>query len=402
MFTQSLHELEKASASPAVDIRLITELEAKVKQKIKELGLDSEDTTPKEVYHSLQGLIALHDGFLAKAIGGSTATSAQELLPKIKAAIDKLPVPKSGWVLKRSVARRLLKAAAPKLVMRQLGYKSIDSMLKRENIEELYAATRLIESPSWTEKFIKSYKQLTPSDFEKRDITILLLPSGKWNGLANTAAAAKRNNAICLQELGTVVLLPMPLQQLPGLTITLLPLLLHYINEIRMYNAYLKLQQVNPDFGSKLVQTVLIGSAEAATMAGQPLHWRIVQRHFGHAAGPGHPEIFEPHVQAEDLAWQRAEEILYRLEPALKFWEGLDWVAIGDSNHPVSFNLIDNALNYCNQLPYQKHATHHFRSSLHNELLVRYLGQENLENQALKDLSYEDSELELTEVGNEF
>lgn len=50
----------------------------------------------------------------------------------------------------------MLKLTPPRKVMRQLGYRSIDSMLKRESIYELYVAMRFVESQEWLQAFTKN------------------------------------------------------------------------------------------------------------------------------------------------------------------------------------------------------------------------------------------------------
>ena len=42
-----------------------------------------------------------------------------------------------------------------------------------------------------------------------------------------------------------------------GIVITVLPLLLHYFNEVRLYSSFFKLQQVKPEFGGILVDTLI-------------------------------------------------------------------------------------------------------------------------------------------------
>jgi hypothetical protein len=99
-----------------------------------------------------------------------------------------------------------------------------------------------------------------------------------------------------------------------------------------------------------------------------------------------HPEIFEPHVQPEDMSWRKAEELLYRIEPALHFWHDMDYVGLMMPGGPVSFNLVDNAVCFVNGLPYSRKANNHFKEALWNEILIRYLGQRTLEQQVLKQL----------------
>ena len=67
--------------------------------------------------------------------------------------------------------------------------------------------------------------------------------------IAEEFVRKKRHNITHLKELGVILMLPTSLEKLPGITITAMPLLFHYINEIRLYSAFFKLQQVKPNFG---------------------------------------------------------------------------------------------------------------------------------------------------------
>jgi hypothetical protein len=181
-------------------------------------------------------------------------------------------------------------------------------------------------------------------------------------------------------------MLPVKLARLPGITITAMPLLLHYINEIKLYSAFFKLQQVHHNFGEIIVETLLADPTAAAVMAGQNVHWRVIQRYFGKLENEYHPEIFEPHVQPEDLHWRKAEESLYIIDPELEFWRDMDYVGLMHDNRPTAFNLMDVSVGYCNNTPYEQRVIYHFRESLWNEIFIRYMGHKNLEDQVLKQL----------------
>lgn len=398
MFTLALRQLETASGKSNADIRLTTEITAKVHLKIKELGLDSKDTNGHELYYALKHLVGLHDEHLAKALGGQEADDIADMLPRIKLAIEKLDIPKTCWALKDSSAKRLLQKKPPKNVMKHLGYRSVDSMLKREKVAEIFGALRFAESESWLNDFIGTYKSLKPGDFESRQIKIIIMPGERWAELAHDFVTKKRHNITHLKELGVILMLPLPLETLRGITITVLPLLLHYVNEIRLYSSYFKLQQVKPHFGQTLVSTLIADPGDAAVMAGQMIHWRVIQRYFGKLEHQRHPEIFEPHVQPEDLHWRKAEEVLYKIEPSLLFWRDLDYVGALYDHRPVSLNLMDMAVSYVNDLDYGDHAIYHFRESLWNEIFIRYMGEKNLEEQVLKQLDNEMIEPETLRV----
>ena len=395
-FTNALHELESASGSPGVDLHLTSEIAKKIHNKIRELGLDPMDTTGKELYHGLQALIKVHDEFLMKILGGQDADDTADLLRRCVSAVQGLAIPKQSWVLKHSVAKRLLKSTPPKKVMKQLSYRSVDSMLKRENIEELFVALYFIESRAWLERFIKTYKKLKPSDFEVRPISILEFSTASWGQAVTDYVYQNRQNIIVLKDMGIIGVLPLPNGQLRGICITMIALLLHYINDIRLYSSYFKLQQVKPDFDHLIIETLLSDAQPVAKLVNQPLHWRVIQRFYGRAGRQSHPQIFEPHIQPEDIEWRQAEQVMYRIEPALKFWEDIDYVANLYDDYLVSFNLIDNILCYCNDLSYGQQSVIHFQESLWDELLVRYLQQGSLEEQVLGQLDNELLEPELS------
>lgn len=386
LFSLSLRQLEEATGKKGIDTKLIGDIIEKTHEATRKLGLDHGDTTGRELYHALLAKIKQHDEHLAKSIGGENADDVQQLLPLIKKAVETAKIPKDCWVLKKSVAKEMLRKTPPPTIMQLLGYRSVDSMLKHENLAEIYGALRFAESPEWLNTFNEQYKGLHPSDFETREIEFVVMPRERWGDIAEHFVEKKRHNITHLKELGVVMMLPVKLAKLPGITITDMPLMFHYINEIRLYSAYFKLQQVKKNFGEIFVTTLIADPGKAAVMAGQHVHWRVIQRYFGKLEKEYHPEIFEPHVQPEDLHWRKAEEALYDIDPELEFWKDMDYVARYEDGRPIPFNLMDVSVAYCTQAPYEKRVIYHFRESLWNEIFIRYLGEKTLEQQVLQQL----------------
>lgn len=182
-------------------------------------------------------------------------------------------------------------------------------------------------------------------------------------------------------------MLPIPANDLPGITLISLLLVLHYINEIRGQTTYWKLHHLHPDFSKRLINDVTSPSVSHAKLAGQPIHWRIVHHYYGTQAISEHPEIFQPHVQPEDMSYRKAEHTLFHLEPALHFWHNTDYVALPqEDGKQVSFNLMDVAVNLVNRLPFEERVTYHNREAVWNELYRRYVGQKALERQLLSQI----------------
>lgn len=387
LFSLAVGQLEAGSGKPAADVRLISEIMEKSRKKIGELGLDPKDTTGPELYAALKNKIKIHDEHLALQLGADNPGDVQKLMPLIKSAAESMKIPKGAWVLKRSIAKKLLHDNPPPTIMKHLNHSSVDSMLKRENLFEIYGALRFAESPAWLNKFNKSYKKLTPSDFETRDIEILQLSKERWGDIAEGFIRKKRHNITQLKELGIILMLPTKLENLPGISMTALPLIFHYINEIRLYSAFFKLQQVKPGFGKIITDTLIADGGKAAVMAGSHVHWRVIQRYYGKLSNENHPEIFEPHVQPEDLHWRKAEENVFDIYPELNFWKDLDYVAVlGADKNPISFNFIDLSMSYFIQAPFERRLFFHVRESIWNELFMRYMGEANLEAQILRQL----------------
>lgn len=389
LFDQSLQQLEAITHRQGVDAKLVGDIHHLATKAIKSLGLDEADTTGPELYHALMAQVKRHDEHLATSIGGRPAMKVSELLPLMKSAAQKVAMPRDAWVLKKSVAKDMLRQMPPKNVMRLLGHRSLDSMLKRENLAEIYGALRFAETPEWLNAFNETYKKITPSDFETRNIETVIMPRERWGDIAEKFIAKKRHNITHLKELGVILMLPVKTDSLPGITIWAMSLLFHYTNEIRLYSSFFKLQQVKKDFGNILVDTLIADPDLGPLMAGQHIHWRVIQRYFGKLESERHPEIFEPHVQPEDLHWRRAEDILYRIDPELAFWKDLDYVALLQDGRPTSFNMMDVAASYCNETPYENRTIYHFRESLWNEIFMRYLGKKTLHDQVLRQLDNE-------------
>ena len=387
LFSLALKQLEQSSGNMSVDVRLTAEIVGKVHVKIRSLGLDPADTTGDELYAALIGLMAKHDKFLANRIGCSDPEDVDVVLSRVKQTVQALDVPKSAWVLKHTVAKRLLKSLPPTHLMNHLNYRSIDSMLKRESIAELFAGVHLLESQAYMTKLIQSYKSLKPTDFETQPIEIVYLDAAKWGKATAPYVQNKHHNILRIQEVGAVIIMPVPIKRSPGITITALSLVLHNINEIRLYSSYFKSQQVRPNFAQTIINTLIDDPGKHAEVGDQHVHWRVIHKHFG-SNDREHPDIFEPHVEPNDLIWLSAEETLYKLEPALHFWYDMDYVGVRFADQLVSFNLMDMAVSFVNNLAYGQHYTQHLQASLWNEIYLRYMGEKTVEKHVLNQLSH--------------
>ncbi len=377
-FSQSLQQLERAAGQPGTDIRLTADIMQRTRAKIAQLGLDPNDTTGQELYAALQERLRRDEQTVRTALSIASGAPADEVITRVRQFLEKHEAPKSCFALKSIVAKKLLKKKLPKNAMKQLGYRSADSMLKHESVPALYAAALMTETPSWHKNFRDQYAKLTPSDFELRSISLTHPASKHWQKLAQKYVAANKRNIVSFRELGAVVLLPID-HQVDGLATLTLLLAAEEMNSIRSHSSYAKLQQVKSDFGKRLLQSSIAEPLTSANLAGQPVPWRMIQRYYARFTNSYHPEIFEPHVQPEDLDWVGGEQILADLDPVLNFWQGSEGLGLLEGDDIVSCNVLDVALGYCNHLNFSDRIVHFVRDNLWHELMMRYLNQDNLE-----------------------
>jgi hypothetical protein len=387
-FRAGLARLEQVSGHESTDIRLSTDVLHASQRKLRELGLDAHDTTAEELYQALGARLAVDEKRLLNRLRENYGDADD--LSLMARALSEVPIPKSCFALKAAVAKRLIKKSPPKKAMKQLGYRSLDSMLKHESAAHVYAACWVSESATWRKQLLESYRKLKASDFEIRPLQIVQ-PDGKhWQAIANGVVAQQKHNVLSFRELGTLVLLPLPSERPPAAAMTSMLIGLHEINGIRSASTYLKLCQVKPNFGS-LVQSAVkdeltLGSED---IFDEPVSWHIIQRYYGRFADRFKSEVFEPHVQPEDLTWHSIEKVLTLIEPSLSFWQHTTHLGLLHDHRPVSFNIIDVAVNYCNQLPFEQRILKYFRESLWHELVIRYLKHDNVEQSVVSNLQSE-------------
>jgi hypothetical protein len=376
-FRAQLMRLEQAAGLPGADIRLMMEIVNQTRDKIRELGLDPHDTTGPELYHALQVRLGEDEVRVREALAIPTGATPAEILVAAKLYLSKLPAQTQTVTVKQSVMRAMLKKLQPKVTMKKLGYRSLDSMIKHEPAAQLLAAASILESADWQHRRMEAYKKLQVSDFEVKKASFLAPTAKHWPVVAAEHIAQTKHNIVTIPELGSIVFLPLE-HDLPGLTITTLLLAVQSINEMRSLGSYLKLQQVRPDFGKAFAEAIQHEPMTAAELAGEALPWKVVQWFYGHGHSEYYPDAFEPHVQPDDLSWHEAETLLGDLHAGLEFWQDSQLLALVDGTQTISLNMLDVALSVCNGFDYSQRIVQHMRTTLSHELLARYLHQDNL------------------------
>ena len=388
-FRLGLKRLEKANGHPNTDIRFSTEVMQASRAKLHELGLDGNDTTPEELYHALQARIKADDIRLTRKLRTLAAThvSAEaDINDGIISALTQVVGGMRCYAMKSGVLKAMLKKQPPRRVLKQLGYRSLDSMLKHESPVQILAAAQLYEVQSWRQRFMDQYRRLQSTDFESRQIRIEQPRGQRWQTLAERAACDMKHTVIGFKELGAVVVLPLPTSAPNGSVTATMALALHALNDVQAGSTFLKLCQVRSDFGV-IVQTVALSDPQlSADELDQPVPWHIIQRFYARLQHVFNAELYEPHIDLQDMHWHSVEELLSTIEPSFHVWHNTGYMGMLHAGQTVSMNLVDSALNYCNRLPFERQLRSHFQLSLWHELLIRYLQPEVVERTVLAQL----------------
>jgi hypothetical protein len=359
-FRLQLRELEAANGAPNADIRLSADVAQATRSKLLELGLDPKDTTPKELYQSLANKMAADDVRLTRLLQTRAAThiSAEaDVIGGLVHLLKEAEKKETSFALKPVKFKALIKKLPPRKAMKQLGYRSVDSLLRHE-------APALI---------------LTAQDFETRPLSIIHAEGKRWTELAQTAATHHKNTVFDFRELGAVVLLPLPSNAPVGSVMASLMLAVQAIGEIASSSNYLQVCQVRPYFGAQVL-TVVDGEPKLPShLFNQPVPWQLIQRSLSRLSSSLHEDLFEPHLPFSDMNWRSLGHALHDIEPSLAFWNGCEHLGIVHESRAVSMHVLDVALNLCNQVSFEDRIVHYFQQSLWHELLLRYLQPKALE-----------------------
>lgn len=380
-------KLSTATEKKGVMEKIAEENESILRERIELLGVGRK-MMAEDIYKALLGKIEADDSRLFEVMGKPLASKPEDWKRVLATALKLAKYPE-GFFLKKEKAAHLLISQPPRQVMKILGYNSAEKMIQGEDLFEIYAALRFIEGSDWlNDVFFGQYKDLKPSDFEKRPIETRSLDK-KWIGLSERFVQKKHHNISHLKEIGLIFTLPLSLD-IPGELMRNFSLILHYLNEIPFYSSLFEgFAADGKSFAKNIISLLRGDTLDERLPAGNKSQWFVIQRYL--AKDDAHDwRLFEPHVNPEALHWERAERMLIKcgelfnhFADELRFWENLNWA--GDYFQTetgievlVSFNLVDTAMSLVKEKELVKYLYHH-QESLWNKIFSEYFGAEKME-----------------------
>jgi len=354
--------------------RIVEENNSKIESSLEKLGVVSRNS--HDIYTTLVDRIREDDIRLLKITGGFQSMLD---IAKETAGVG------NGKFLKLEKAKELILANPPKKILEFLGYQNAEELLEKEDVYEIFAGLRFIENNKWLNNvFFKPYENLTPDDFEEREIKARVLGE-KWKRAAEQFLKKKYHNLSHLKELGFIFIIPISID-VPGTTLRDFSLSLHYFHEIKFYSDLVEKYMKEPDFANRFVALLrgdVIDIRPPENELGKT--WLIIQRYLA-KDDENDWRLFYPHVNPEAIHWQKAENDIAKLSRkfnlGFEFWEGLG--PIGDFFKDesgveilVSFNLVDTVMSLFQGKQMIKYLYHH-QEALWNKIFTEFFGEEKM------------------------
>ncbi|HRY52484.1 MAG TPA: hypothetical protein P5089_01385 [Candidatus Portnoybacteria bacterium] len=385
-------KMEKLTGKTGVAEKIYQENETVVAQKLQELGIEREKADAPEVEAGILKKVAEADEAFFDFLG-KPDFSRQDSCNAMIETLKKTAKVGKGFFVKEEKLRNFLFLNPPKNIMEVLGYQTVNEMMAKEDIYEIFAALRFVENERWlNEVFFRPYHDITPDNFEERETQIKFL-NEKWEPIGQKFVGKKLHNISHLKELGLVFLIPTKKAKTPGMALETFSLVLHYLHEIDFYCRLFRKYAAQPDFGNNLVRLVS-GEVSALSLSEEGVNWRIIQRYLG-KNDPQDPRLFEPHVNPETVHWFKAEKEIDTIGQAqpqtkLAYWRSVDdfagelFPAGKKGDELVSFDLLDNLISLTHG-GIGKYL-YHQQEALWNKIFMEFMGEEKLEEMIVENM----------------
>lgn len=364
-FSYKLAHLEKLAGSPAVDLRLISEMTVSSMELIKKLGLDEKDTTLRELFFALNKKALDDSDKLAAKLGIKPDDSPKNATKKCVSYVEGLLNDGKIWSLKSSFIKKELKNNPPKKLLKTLGLRSIDSALKREPLGEILLFAKMIEQKTWNVLYINNSRKITNSDFDFQPIKIHILSSIRQSKLASSGV---KPSGLVMSDQETASLITwVPHKRFKGDVIYIVDSLIHSINKLKLNSLYFKHKSIQPGFFESVMGYRQRGLSALADHLG--VGWPAVSRSVISKKNSLDEFDFDVENEYKNLS------ISSLLSEDL--W-GNHFLLKSDEDFIISCNLSDVIRNAVNGLEPENSVIHHGQSELRNELFSRYLAHEGV------------------------
>jgi hypothetical protein len=395
-FKKFIYDLESSTGHMQTDLKLLSEIKIRSNTKLKCLGLAPDNTKPEELYYSLLNLVSLHDQFLLKKFSSNDPQKSMiKHLSKIVGAHTKT-------VISHRALKIILHRIPPKKTMKVMKYRSLESMLKREDLELVVALSLQFEQNSWSREFMDLVARLEPKDFEDEKLKIVLLNDPRHRNISKSLHSLNKDSVIYSHLISRIYVLPFGDTYVSGALLLVWSLVIEALKHLVLANIFLETIRFENDFAKALVNIANGSHSTNMYLSKYELNWRVISKF----------RILNPDLNDDILSSSFEEEInnsyldldkhIYKLEPALHFWYETDYLGHFEEDEIVSLNILDSCLNLINKSSFKNRSIFFMSKSLEDRVYLSYLGLENIRpqiNNQIIDISDSSSNLDMFSKG---
>lgn len=379
-FAVTIERLEHVNLRPGIDVSLTAEIITRSRELVRSLGLDPADTTAREMYYGMLAFAEACDAGLREKLGLSDKVLEPEAASILATNASKLLKKDIIVGLQPAAIRKLLSTVPPKKSLRLLKFRSISSVLKREDPRLLYALAKHLEDRSWHAQISARLKRLGPRDVSERPPEILALPTS-WCSKLDKHSFEQAVQIV--PEIGIVLLMPNLPTKRKGAVLLSLALALQAGQNLAVEALPLRANTFLAGLESTISQLASGQAKPLDAIHGLSPSWQSVYRLLVERSS----SLPEFDLILSELQWESTETRLAALYPSLDKWVDSHYLGFLTEDSPVSLHVIDVAINLVLGKKYGQQMLSHMRASLWNELCLRYMKQEPLEKSVIAQLS---------------
>ncbi len=387
-FSKLIQRVEQVTHHGGVDVRLTADIITKSREAVRQLGLDPQDSTYEEVYWALRSRALKSDEALREALDIPGSDTKKAFSPKKSAKgaqsiadkLNTLLIHERVISVQSAAVKKILTAVPPKKTMKLLGFRSISSVLRREDPRCLYTVALQLESESWKKQVYAQLKRLKAKDVMEQSPEIIALPES-W-----TAKLEKTDFArVCLvaSELGVVILLPTVPLSAPGTVFLTSAIALQAVETMVVESLPYRSKSLTIGLESLISEIAAGHISLLEKVHGMEPSWQAVYRLLSESER----QLPEFEFVLQDLSWESSEMKLASLSSELDFWVGKHYLGYFTDGLPLSFHMIDVTVSEVLKKPWGEHVVSHMRGSLWNELQLAYLQHETFERAVVQQLT---------------
>ncbi|MDP3954307.1 MAG: hypothetical protein Q8Q06_02730 [bacterium] len=397
--SEALFELDKKmseiSGRSGVLDKVFEENNRLVKEALKSLDM-KENANAEEIYLALAKRLKEFEIRLYDYLGKPDLMEMSKHCGRLCEVALKLNNPSKGFFIKKEKAIQMLEKFPPDNLLEHFGIKTVRELVEQKGFSSVYSSLRFAQSTEWMHKFFdEAYNDLTPDDFEEREVEIKVLET-EWLKVAERFLKKKYHNLSHLKELGIIFIVPIEVND-TGETLRLFLLMLHYLNEVPYYSKLFRKIAGEGGFVDKLKSLLrgdVLDVSETNNLISES-DWLIIQRYLA-KDDPEDRRLFMPHVNPEVEHWRKAGNDLSKIasiakeldDPYIRIANSMDFAGDYFKNNGGeelrSFSLIDSimALVSRGEIKY----VYHQQEALWNKIFIGYMGQEKTEEMMERNL----------------